>query len=311
MRRQTLLAIGAVALLAVGCNNDNPLVPSTDDQSFIDDGIVTESSEVPTAEITIPELAELENAAMNDLESIRSTGADAAASYYTIDGPTTIDKPGIYRVTKSFSADGDGIVVTASHVVLLLGRHTITGPGAKEGRGVVVESADHVHVVGGKLTSFGIGVVLIESDYSSVRGVRVYGQDEFADPPNGIAPQIGMMTINVNRARIFFNAFYEVNLGLFIRGGDSMRNRIYLNSAVGGDNGLLAICYNPAPDADMDAPDRDRIQLNYLARFGVGVQFAGEAIDNLVRLNAIKYFVSPWEDLSGGNRFVRNRTVQL
>lgn len=232
----------------------------------------------------------------------------------TITGPTVITEPGYYRVTRDFSVDaktGDGIVVRASGVVLWLGGHAITGPGAKVGRGIVVEGARHVLVQGGRLMRFGVGVVLDGATLCAVRGVEIGGANEFADPGAGIPPQIGVLLLNSSECRFARNRMDGVNLGVFVRGPGSYQNRIRHNHVVGGSNGLLGVCYNPAPGGGPAGPSRDEVERNTFSRFGKGIQTsAGSAYNRFVR-NQIEYFALPWEDFNGTNVFLRNQASQV
>lgn len=309
MKHLILLTALFALFLMLGCSErQTPL--QSEPENTVDPTVNQQTA--PTGEIDIPDLAQLEAEVQEEISADRSSPLSSQGrGWNTIDGPTAITEPGFYRVTSDFNTAGDGIVVQSSHVVLFLGRHTLTGPGAKEGRGIVIENGDHVHIVGGTLEHFGIGVAGIGSNHSSIRGLKILGADEFADPANGVAPQIGIMMIDGSHNRMFFNYLREINLGIFMRGGNSARNRIFLNTVMGGDMGLLAICYNPAPDAGPDAPDNDRIYLNYLHRFGAGIQFQTEAADNVVKHNWIGYFNAPWEDLNGTNIFRANHTVEL
>lgn len=224
-----------------------------------------------------------------------------------ITGPTVITSPGIYRVTRDFSASGDAIVIQSDHVLLDLGRHTITGPGNKVGRGVVLDGVEWVLVHGGSLRTFGIGVALLGSSRSAVKNVTVLGGDEFANPPS-VPPQIGILLVNSYRNHIRRNTFDQTNLGIFVRGGGSFENRIRRNEVLGGTNGLLAICYNPAMGEGPAGPNNDDVSHNFLCRFGVGIQASAGSAENRFNSNVIKYFVSAWEDFNGTNQFRNNRT---
>jgi len=55
-----------------------------------------------------------------------------------IDKCQTITKPGSYKLTRDLTADGnDCFVITASNVTLDLNGHTLSGPGAGGGNGVI------------------------------------------------------------------------------------------------------------------------------------------------------------------------------
>ena len=231
-----------------------------------------------------------------------------------ISGPTIITKPGVYRLMNDIAADaktGDGIVISSSDVVLWLGDHTLTGAGNKTGRGIVIENAEHVVVQGGRLQTFGIGVVLLEADRCVIRHLRIEGGDEFADPANGIAPQIGMMLINSATNRIARNDISGINLGVFVRGGGSYGNVIRRNEVSAMTHGLLGICYNPAPTGGDLGPSYDQVSENSLMRFGAGIQASkGSASNRFVR-NSIGYFNEAWRDFNGSNQFLRNKTSLL
>lgn len=238
-------------------------------------------------------------------------GRDLAANnagVTAITGPTVITEPGSYRVTNDFAATGDAIVIQANDVVLSLGGYTVTGPGDLEGRGIVIQGAEDVIVRDGTLRSFGMGVVLIDTHDSSVRGIRVVGGDLVASPPN---VQIGTMLINSRDNRLQRNTFEQVNLGIFVRGGGSAANRIQLNTILAGANGLLGICYNPAPGAGDAGPTDDTVKLNRILGFRTGIQASAGSTNNLFTLNTIEYLVAPYEDRNGSNTFVRNRTSEV
>ena len=229
-----------------------------------------------------------------------------------ITGPTTITSPGNYRLTEDIdAAQGDGIVITASHVRLWLGEHRLTGPGNKLGRAIVIDNASDVQVVGGRIERFGIGAALVNASRCRVRDLEVRGGDETADPAAGNPPQIGILLINSAQNTILGNQLTRVNLGLFVRGGGSYGNRISGNEAVGGDHGLLAICYNPAPGGDPAGPRSDRVTGNLLARFGTGIVASVQSAGNLFANNTIRYFTAAYQDLNGTNVFVNNRTEQI
>ncbi len=295
-----LATIALVGGLTFGCERDNPTASNTDPH--------TNDAEAALAEA--PTLEELEAEVLREVEGTPAKGDRATAWVNEITGPTVIDQPGVYRLTADFSTDGDGIVVQSGRVVVLLGHRTITGPGAKEGRGVVVESATHVHIVGGRFVNLGIAVELNGTSRSSVQGIAVEGADEFADPANGIPPQIGVLLLNSAHNRVAWNRIDLVNLGIFVRGGGSYRNDVALNRVTGGDLGLLAVCYNPAPNAGPEGPSHDEIFLNHFSRFQIGVQFNAGS-DNRASRNLVEYFVAPYEDPNGTNFFVNNRTKQI
>lgn len=226
--------------------------------------------------------------------------------------PTTITKPGDYRLASDLSiADGDGILVRASHVRLWLGDHWLRGPGNKAGRAIVLEEVRHASVHGGHVERFGLGVAVLGSSQCSVRGLDIRGGDETADPPNGNPPQIGIMLVNSSRNRIARNHLRGVNLGIFVRGGGSYENVIRGNTAEAGSHGLLGICYNPAPGGDPAGPQHDRVTRNVLNRFDTGIVASAHSAENYFRFNTIRYLTSAYVDQNGTNVFERNETLQI
>lgn len=235
-----------------------------------------------------------------------------AARALPISGPTTISSPGDYRLKKDFEvAQGDGILITASHVRLWLGEHRLTGPGNKVGRGIVIDGAEDVQVAGGHIERFGMGAVLLGASRCRLHDLDVRGGDETANPASGNPPQVGIMLINSGLNALTGNELKGVNLGIFVRGGDSHGNRIAENEVVGGEHGLLAICYNPAPGGDPAGPHNDQVSRNRLDRFGTGISASAQSTENAFTRNRIRYFTSAWVDRNGTNLFVNNRTEQI
>ncbi len=229
-----------------------------------------------------------------------------------IDGPTTIDQSGKYRLTRDLEVrQGDAIVITASHVRLWLGDHRLRGPGNKVGRALVIESAQDVVVRGGRVESFGFGAVLTNASGCRLQNLRVFGGDETADPASGNPPQVGIMLVNSPMNDIVENQMRDVNLGIFVRGGGSYENSIEGNSVVGGAHGLLGVCYNPAPGTDLAGPMKDRVKSNVLARFGTGISASQLSSQNVFAMNTIHYFNAAYEDKNGTNLFIRNRTTRI
>ena len=229
-----------------------------------------------------------------------------------ITAPVTITESGTYRLQADAEIkEGDAIVVHADNVRLLLGTHVLTGPGNKLGRAIVVEGVRNVLVRGGTIRRFGLGVALLDASGSRVRGVRIEGGDETADPANGNPPQIGVMAVNSARNVIAGNGLRDVNLGLFIRGGGSHDNLLLGNDVTGGKHGLLGICYNPAPTGGDAGPRGDWVYGNRLARFGTGISASAGSERNRFIANVIRYFDAAWADQNGTNVFRRNWVSQI
>lgn len=275
--------------------------------------VLTGCQQSPLVSSELDDRAELFDRADAVSPTLAATPAEGGltldgAGVTAITGPIVITEPGTYRVANDFSTDGDAIVVQADDVVLSLGGYTITGPGDLAGRGIVLDGANKVTVRDGILQSFGLGVVLLDTKNSAVRGVRVVGGDVATGPPN---VQIGTMLINSRDNRLQGNTYEQVNLGIFVRGGGSADNRIQQNTILAGANGLLGICYNPAPGEGPAGPLNDTVKLNSILGFRTGIQASVGSMDNLFTLNTIEYLVQPYEDFNGTNTFVRNRTSEI
>ena len=294
----------AVALLmwvsVIGCGQTKrSLAPQAD---VAGDGAVTNA-----ASLTKLDLAD---AALDSDDDDDRPGWHAHAT--AIKGPTTITRPGDYRLAASLEiASGDGIVIKANHVRLWLGDYRLRGPGNKQGRAITIDGARDVKVRGGNIERFGIGVVVLGSSDCSIKGVSVRGGDETADPANGNPPQIGILLVNSSENRISRNHLHGINLGIFVRGGGSYENVIRRNEVEAGDHGLLGICYNPAMGEGPAGPRKDRVTHNILNRFDTGIQTSMQSERNLFRLNSIRYFTAPYQDLNGSNIFERNRTRKI
>ena len=296
------VALGCLALLlmAAGCGRTQSSVGPTD------------SIRSSTSRADAAALARLETADARE-DGKEDDNDDSWRSRATlITAPTVITSPGDYRLAADLDVkEGDGIVIRANDVRVWLGERTLRGPGNKSGRAIVLDGVQRVVVRGGHIERFGFGAVLMGSSDCRVRGLAVRGGDETADPANGNPPQIGLMLVNSAHNRIRNNQLSGVNLGIFVRGAGSYENVIRGNEVTAGQNGLLGICYNPAPGGDAAGPMRDRVSRNTLARFGTGISVSAGSMENRFIANSIGYFNSPYEDLNGTNVFERNTSKRL
>ncbi len=290
-----LLCVLSLLLFVAACQKENPLQAPVENQE----------SAALTRE------AAFESELEANIQAHLATSGLAKSGAVAITGPTVITSPGSYRVEKDFSATGDGIVIQSDYVLLNLDEHTITGPGNKAGRGIVLDGVKNVLVRNGNLRTFGVGTALLGTSQALVRNVNLRGSDEVANPPAGIPPQIGVLLVNSYGNFIVKNKYRDVNLGIFVRGGGSYNNTIVRNTVEAGANGLLGICYNPASGEGSAGPQNDFVAQNFLNRFGVGIQASAGSEQNKFNHNTIYYFNKAWEDFNGSNEFQDNRTMQV
>jgi hypothetical protein len=295
--KQTKLLLAALFMmfLAVACQKENPVQAPAEEQA--------------SAALSNDAAAESELEAR--IQAHLAARGLAKSGAVEITGPTVITAPGVYRVADNFSATGDGIVIQSDYVLLNLDERTITGPGNKAGRGIVLDGVQNVVVRNGNLRTFGVGTALLGTSAALVRNVNLRGGDEVANPPAGIPPQIGVLLVNSYRNFIVGNKYRDVNLGVFVRGGNSFNNTIVRNTVSAGANGLLGICYNPAAGEGDAGPQNDFVAQNVLNRFGTGIQMSGGSRENRFTRNTIYYFNLPYEDFNGTNVFENNRTQQV
>ncbi|MEW5977058.1 MAG: right-handed parallel beta-helix repeat-containing protein [Acidobacteriota bacterium] len=222
---------------------------------------------------------------------------------------TTITESGSYRLIESFSS-ASAIVIQADNVTLDLDGHSMTGPGNKQGIGVSIEGANNVRVHNGHLSDFGIGVRVMNSANVQLDGLQINGHDLGGTPPD---IEIGVLILNSRAVVVENNAISRTFLGIFVRGGSSAGNRIAGNTLTGGNNGALAICYNPATAVGADpAPQGDLVEGNLISRFNIGIATSIATAGNVFRNNAIAYFgMAVNENTPGANIFLDNQTIQI
>jgi hypothetical protein len=89
------------------------------------------------------------------------------------------------------------------------------------------------------------------------------------------------------------NTIFSVGLGIFVRGPGSMGNHIYENTVTATTNGLLGICYNPAPGAS-GGPRGDTVTRNAISGFGTAIQVNAGG-PNIFRDNTLFYTMQAFE----------------
>jgi hypothetical protein len=208
-----------------------------------------------------------------------------------------ITKPGTYKLAGSRNvATGDAVVITASNVTLDLGNFTLSTSAPGVGRGIAVDGARGVKILGGRVTGFNANVAVTNSQNVLVERVQVIGQGL---APNGGPSEIGLMLVNSRSCDITNNVISSVNLGLFVRGEHSTGNRLSKNVVTGGANpanNLLGICYNPAAGAGNAGPRGDSIYNNHISRFGYAVAVSAESVSNMFNDNTLASFVGAFRE---------------
>jgi len=234
----------------------------------------------------------------------------SVAGFRAVTGPTVITRPGSYVVTRNISLGhpGTAIVIASSHVTLHLAGHTLSGPGGKQGTGILVDGASAVNVLGGAVTRFGTGVEVRGSTNVRVEGLHVNGEDAGGPPPG----EVGILVFNSRAVFLERNIVSNTFLGIFVRGGGSGGNRIAENTLTGGASGQLGICYNPDGSGDPAGPSGDTVYNNLVSRFNVGIQTSTGTSGNIFRENDVAYFQTDIEEVGPGqNVFEGNTTVAL
>ena len=205
----------------------------------------------------------------------------------------TLERPGVYVLNRDIMVEeGDAVSITASGVTLDLNDHTISTRKPGTGSGVFVRNAKGVKIKNGKIGAFHFNVNL-----SNVQNVRV---EDLQIVGNGLAPsggpvEIGILMVGALGCRISDNTLTSMNLGIFVRGGDSTGNRIFNNTVTGGSvaaNNVLGLCYNPAPGgaATSPGPVGDLIYNNHITRYLDAVSFSPGSKANIFRDNTLAYF---------------------
>jgi Periplasmic copper-binding protein (NosD) len=205
----------------------------------------------------------------------------------------TISRSGYYRLGDDINvASGNAVTITASNVTLDLGGNTISTNAAGTGSGIFVNGASGVEVRNGKVGGFNANVNITSGVNVRIRNLQIVGRGL---APNNGPTEIGVLLIQTRGAYIENNTISSVNLGIFVRGGNSTGNRIFENVVVGGANpanNLLGICYNPAAGAGTAGPRGDNIYNNHITRFGFAIAISAESISNIFNENVLASFTA-------------------
>lgn len=207
------------------------------------------------------------------------------------DGSTrtiVIRRPGSYFLVRDIlAAEELAIDIRTDDVTIDLRGYSIVGLGDKIGTGISIAGVSNVAVFGGKIRDFGIGVKVEDSTNVRVSDLQILGEDLGGSPPD---VEIGVLVLESRGVEVRDNVISNTFLGVFVRGGGSGGNRITSNLIAGKDNGELAICYNPAPDAGSAGPSGDVIADNVISRFRRGFSFSTDSTGNVLKGNSFAYF---------------------
>lgn len=202
----------------------------------------------------------------------------------------TISRAGYYRLSNSFSVrSGDAITITASNVTLDLGGNTVSAATAGNGRGIFINGASGVEIRNGKIGGFNTNVAVANGINVRIRNLQIVGQGL---APNNGPSEVGVLLFQTRGAYVENNTISSVNLGIFVRGGNSTGNRIFENVIVGGAtpaNNLLGICYNPATEGT-EGPRGDNIYNNHITRFGYAFAISPGSVFNVFNENIAASF---------------------
>jgi hypothetical protein len=209
----------------------------------------------------------------------------------------TISQPGFYKLSDDITVtSGNAITITASNVTLDLGGNTVSTNAAGTGNGIFVNGTSGVEVRNGKVGGFNANVNVTNGVNVRVRNLQIVGRGL---APNNGPSEIGVLLIQTRGAYIENNTISSVNLGIFVRGGNSTGNRIFENVIVGSGtpaNNLLGICYNPAAGAGTEGPRGDNIYNNHITRFNFALAISAGSISNIFNENITASFTGGFRE---------------
>lgn len=208
-----------------------------------------------------------------------------------------INRAGNYRLSDDVSVtSGDGIVITASNVSLNLNGNTVKTSTAGTGRGIFINGVSGVSVKNGKVSGFNSNVMIMNATNVNVESLQIVGRGL---APNNGPSEIGVLIVNGRSVFFSRNNISSVNLGVFVRGGNSAGNRIFENVIVGGGNpanNLLGICYNPAAVGGTNGPRGDNIYNNHIARFNYAIAISAGSLHNIFNENTLASFTGGFRE---------------
>jgi hypothetical protein len=164
------------------------------------------------------------------------------------------------------------------------------------GRGVFVDGASGVAIRNGRIGPFNTNVMVMNAVNITIADLQIAGSGL---PPVGGPAEIGVQIVNSRNVVVKNNSISSVNLGIFVRGGNSTGNRISENTMTGGatpGSNLLGICYNPAATGGDAGPSGDLIYNNLITRFNFAVAISPLSRWNVFSDNTLISFSSPFQE---------------
>ena len=155
---------------------------------------------------------------------------------------------------------------------------------------MTIHGARGVKVSGGLIRDFAFGVVVENSANVVLKDLLIRAQGLVVTAP---PPETGIMIVQASNVviqdnAIHNNAIHNLGLGIFVRGGRSRGNRIAGNTLTAGTNGVLGICYNPAP-GDPNGPRGDLVDGNLVSGFATSIVFSDLSAANITRGNTLVF----------------------
>ena len=83
----------------------------------------------------------------------------------------TISDPGVYFLAGNQTGSGVGLRIESDDVLLLLGRFTLRGDDSSVG--IVANGRTNVHIYGGRVTRFQVGIDILNGDECTVKDTRI------------------------------------------------------------------------------------------------------------------------------------------
>ena len=101
------------------------------------------------------------------------------------------------------------------------------------------------------------------------------------------------MLVNSRSVTIRHNNFFGIGLGVFVRGPGSMGNHVYENTITASMNGLLGVCFNPAPGFT-GGPRGNSVERNSITGFRYAIQINAGG-PNIFKNNSLAYTVGAFD----------------